>query len=82
MDNEEQLQRIKNRLSLREPLQEALDIVAQVSEDLTLSKLPDNEDEAVAFLKTELDKVKNSFTTCPIVAVDLILRFEACHLPV
>lgn len=64
MDNEEQLQRIKNRLSLREPLQEALDIVAQVSEDLTLSKLPDNEDEAVAFLKTELDKVKNSFTTC------------------
>lgn len=64
MTNDEQLQRIKNRLSLREPLQEALDIVAQVSDELTLSKLPDNEEVAVAFLKTELDKIKNSFTTC------------------
>lgn len=64
MNNEEQLQRIKNRLSLREPLQEALDIVAQLSDDLTLNKLPDNEEEALVFLKSELDKVKNSFTTC------------------
>ncbi len=55
---------IKLRLSLREPLQEALDIVAKLSDDLTLSKVPDNQEEALEFLKTELDKVKNSFTTC------------------
>lgn len=55
---------IKLRLSLREPLQEALDIVAQLSGDLSLSKVPDNEEEALVFIKNELDKVKNSFTTC------------------
>ncbi|MFZ2284319.1 MAG: DEAD/DEAH box helicase family protein [Lutibacter sp.] len=55
---------IKLRLSLREPLQEALDIVAKLSDDLTLSKVPDNQEEALEFLKSELDKVKNSFTTC------------------
>ena len=55
---------IKLRLSLREPLQEALDIVAKLSGDLTLNKVPDNEQEALEFLKLELDKVKNSFTTC------------------
>lgn len=55
---------IKLRLSLREPLQEALDIVAKLSDDLTLEKVPDNQEEALAFLRSELDKVKNSFTTC------------------
>ena len=55
---------IKLRLSLREPLQEALDIVAQLSSDLSLNKVPDNDKEALEFLKSELDKVKNSFTTC------------------
>lgn len=55
---------IKLRLSLREPLQEALDIVAKLSNDLTLDKVPDNEEEGLEFLKNELDKVKNSFTTC------------------
>lgn len=55
---------IKLRLSLREPLQEALDIVAQLSGDLSLSKVPDNEEEALVFIKNELDKVKSSFTTC------------------
>ena len=55
---------IKLRLSLREPLQEALDIVAQLSGDLSLSKVPDNEEEALEFIKNELDKVKNSFSTC------------------
>ena len=55
---------IKLRLSLREPLQEALDIVAQLSDELTLNKVPDTEEEALAFLKSELDKVKNSFTNC------------------
>lgn len=55
---------IKLRLSLREPLQEALDIVAKLSDELLLDKVPDNEDEALEFLRSELDKVKNSFTTC------------------
>lgn len=55
---------IKLRLSLREPLQEALDIVAKLSNDLTLDKVPNNQEEALEFLKSELDKVKNSFTTC------------------
>lgn len=55
---------IKLRLSLREPLQEALDIVAKLSDDLTLNKVPDIQDEAIEFLKSELDKVKNSFSTC------------------
>lgn len=55
---------IKLRLSLREPLQEALDIVAKLSNDLTLDKVPDNQEEALEFLKNELDKVKHSFTTC------------------
>ncbi|MCZ8198194.1 MAG: DEAD/DEAH box helicase family protein [Flavobacterium sp.] len=55
---------IKLRLSLREPLQEALDIVAQLSGDLSLTKVPDNEEEALVFIKNELDKVKHSFTTC------------------
>lgn len=55
---------IKLRLSLREPLQEALDIVAQLSGDLSLTKVPDKEEEALVFIKNELDKVKNSFTTC------------------
>ncbi|MEN9909185.1 MAG: hypothetical protein RLZZ540_2334 [Bacteroidota bacterium] len=55
---------IKLRLSLREPLKEALDIVAKLSNDLTLDKVPNNQEEALEFLKSELDKVKNSFTTC------------------
>lgn len=55
---------IKLRLSLREPLQDALDIVAKLSDDLTLNKVPDNEEEALEFLKNELDKVQHSFTTC------------------
>lgn len=55
---------IKLRLSLREPLQEALDIVAQLSGDLSLNKVPDKEEEALVFIKNELEKVKNSFTTC------------------
>jgi len=41
---------IKHRLSLREPLQESLDIVAQLTEVLNLTK--------DAPLEDELDKVK------------------------
>jgi type III restriction enzyme len=55
---------IKLRLSLREPLQEALDIVAQVADDLTMSKVPEAQEEALEFLKSELEKVESSFTTC------------------
>lgn len=47
---------IKQRLSLREPLQDSLDIVAQLSQELELEKEVD--------LVTELEKVKNSFPTC------------------
>src|SRR6185437_13791108 len=47
---------IKQRLSLRKPLQEALDILTQVSEELELEKEVD--------LKTELEKVQALFPTC------------------
>ena len=47
---------IKQRLSLREPLQESLDIVAQLSQELSFQKEPD--------LAQELDKVKEKFPTC------------------
>lgn len=52
---------IKQRLSLREPLQESLDIVAQLGEVLSLKKSPADEDEAKAFLQDELQKVKTLF---------------------
>ncbi|MDW8850119.1 DEAD/DEAH box helicase family protein [Flavobacterium sp. MMLR14_040] len=55
---------IKLRLSLREPLKEALDIVAKLSDELILEKVPDNQEEALEFLRSELDKVKNNFITC------------------
>ncbi|MBC7412683.1 MAG: DEAD/DEAH box helicase family protein [Bacteroidia bacterium] len=47
---------IKQRLSLRKPLQEALDILTGLSEDLELNKEVD--------LKTELEKVQSLFPTC------------------
>ncbi len=47
---------IKQRLSLRKPLQEALDILTQLAEELELKKGVD--------LKTELDKVKALYPTC------------------
>ncbi len=55
---------IKQRLSLREPLQDSLDIVAQLSEVLTLKKYSTEPDEATAFLQEELQKVKALFPTC------------------
>ena len=55
---------IKQRLSLREPLQDSLDIVAQLSDVLTLKKCPTEQDEATAFLQDELHKVKALFPTC------------------
>lgn len=47
---------IKQRLSLRKPLQEALDILTQLSAELELAKEVD--------LKTELEKVQALFPTC------------------
>jgi type III restriction enzyme len=47
---------IKQRLSLRQPLKEALDILAILGDKLTLKKDVD--------LKTELDKVKTLYPTC------------------
>jgi type III restriction enzyme len=47
---------IKQRLSLRKPLQEALDILTQLSAELELSKEVD--------LKTELEKVQALYPTC------------------
>ena len=55
---------IKQRLSLREPLQDSLDIIAQLSDVLTLKKCPTEQDEATTFLQEELQKVKALFPTC------------------
>ncbi|MEZ7937481.1 MAG: DEAD/DEAH box helicase family protein [Paludibacteraceae bacterium] len=55
---------IKQRLSLREPLQDSLDIISQLGDVLTLKKCPTEQDEATAFLQEELQKVKALFPTC------------------
>jgi type III restriction enzyme len=47
---------IKQRLSLREPLQDALDIVARLSDELELKKNVD--------LAAELEKIKKLYPTC------------------
>lgn len=47
---------IKQRLSLREPLQDALDIVAKLADELEMKKEVN--------LVDELEKVKNQFPTC------------------
>lgn len=49
-------QYIKHRLSLREPLQESLDIVAKLTEKLELNKEVD--------LEVELEKVRSHYPTC------------------
>ncbi len=60
---------IKQRLSLREPLQDSLDIVALLADKLSLKKIADEQltadtEAAKAFLQEELSKVKESFVTC------------------
>ncbi|SNV31961.1 type I restriction enzyme EcoKI subunit R [Chryseobacterium taklimakanense] len=52
---------IKQRLSLRKPLQDSLDVVAQLADKLTLKKQPENPEEATAFLKEELAKVQEHY---------------------
>ena len=49
-------EQIKQRLSLRKPLQEALDILTQLTEELELSKIVD--------LDVELEKVQTFYPTC------------------
>lgn len=55
---------IKQRLSLREPLQDSLDVVAKIVDDLTLSKAPTDEKLAEQFLAEELEKIKALYPTC------------------
>ena len=57
---------IKQRLSLRQPLQEALDILVQLSDVLELKKLPSlsGEGRGDEVLKTELAKVQALYPTC------------------
>lgn len=54
---------IKLRLSLREPLQESLDIIAQLGETLSFRKSPEDKDDAATFLAEELQKVRTMFPT-------------------
>lgn len=56
-------QNIKQRLSLRKPLAEALEVTADIVEKLSLRKPPQEEAELSAFLKKELDAVKEIVPT-------------------
>lgn len=62
---------IKQRMSLREPLREALDVLVEVSDRLSLKKPPlrvendsDTTEKAEAFLKEELEKVHELYPSC------------------
>ena len=54
---------IKQRLSLREPLCEALDVVSKLTDVLTLKK-PENDADYAAFLEDELAKAQTVCPTC------------------
>ena len=54
---------IKQRLSLREPLCEALDVLVQLTDILTLNKQTKDED-ITGFIKEELVKVKKQYPSC------------------
>ena len=54
---------IKQRLSLREPLGEALDVVSRLTDALALKK-PENEAEYASFLAGELQKAKTACPSC------------------
>lgn len=56
-------QNIKQRLSLRKPLAEALDVTAKIVEKLSLTKPPQMDAELSVFLKKELDEVKTIVPT-------------------
>ena len=53
-------QNIKQRLSLRKPLAEALEVSAEIVGGLSLAKLPETESDLQAFLQKELAAVKET----------------------
>lgn len=53
-----QVNYIRQRLSLRKPLAEALDVTSRIVDKLSFTKPPQEEDELQAFLKKELEEVK------------------------
>ncbi|PIS44353.1 MAG: type III restriction endonuclease subunit R, partial [Ignavibacteria bacterium CG08_land_8_20_14_0_20_37_9] len=56
---------VRNRLSLRKPQEESLEILVQIADSLELTKTnPMNADELASFLEQELSKVKTLFPTC------------------
>ena len=55
---------IKNRLSLRQPQAESLNILAELTDKLTLKKHTPNPSQEGTFLKEQLEIVKNSYPTC------------------
>lgn len=59
MEQQEILKNIKSRLSLRQPLKEALDIVAHLADILALAEIADPND-----LKKALDTVRSHYPTC------------------
>ena len=54
---------IKQRMSLREPLAEALDVVAQLTEALDLKK-PEADVDYSSFLEEQLQKAKTVCKSC------------------
>ncbi|MBI3813606.1 MAG: DEAD/DEAH box helicase family protein [Nitrospinae bacterium] len=57
-------QSIRNRLSLRPPQAESLNILAEMTEKLDLKKHTPNPSQEGNFLKEQLEIVKNSYPTC------------------
>src|SRR3990170_745901 len=55
---------IKNRLSLRQPQAESLNILAELTDRLTLKKHTPDPSQEGNFLKEQLEIVKNSYPTC------------------
>ena len=55
---------IKQRLSMREPLCDSLDVLAQLTDTLSLTKVPEGDAESNAFLANELAKVKELYPAC------------------
>lgn len=54
---------IRQRLSLRKPLTEALDLTSRIVDNLSLQKPPKEESELKAFLKKELEAVREKVPT-------------------
>lgn len=55
---------IKQRLSLRKPLEEALEVVEQVTNAISLTKVPNTDEEKEVFLNAELAKVQTVVPIC------------------